>query len=229
MQYEPPLYTCLTADEWAHLAAWYDETEQKSYIGEAAVPLMSVAQGFVAGSGMRNWVQLGVYAGYSMLLGGFMMRAMGFRNALFGIDIDPTMVEYTRGWIERCGLSRFAHVVCSDSAAPEMPRAATEHFGSPPRVVLIDSSHQYAHTLAELDLWSGAVAPGGILLLHDTSPFASDFDSTNEGGVHRALSEWSAKNPAFPAINIQSSASADPIYCDPCVIGIFQRPADIQE
>jgi predicted O-methyltransferase YrrM len=230
LKYEPPLYTCLTADEWAHLEAWYQETEQKSYIGEAAVPLMSVAQGFVMGSGMRNWVQLGVYAGYSMLLGGFMMRRMGFRNALFGIDIDESMVAYTRDWIERCGLTGYAHVACADSAAPEMPAAATSYFGSAPRVVLIDSSHQYAHTLLELDLWSRAVAPGGVLLLHDTSLFAAQYDSTKQGGVHRAFAEWSARNPTYPAININGlrtdfdPLSPDPVYCDGCGVGIIQRP-----
>jgi hypothetical protein len=58
-------------------------------------------------------------------------------------------------------------------------------------MVFIDSSHQYEHTLKELKLWFGLLSPQGLMFLHDVSDFAKTFDSTGEGGVQRALDEWS--------------------------------------
>ena len=41
-----------------------------------------------------------------------------------------------------------------------------------PQLILLDSSHQYEHTLRELDLWVPRMEPGSIMLLHDTSTYA---------------------------------------------------------
>jgi predicted O-methyltransferase YrrM len=35
-------------------------------------------------------------------------------------------------------------------------------------IVFIDSSHEYGHTLAELESWFPLLRPGGVALLHDT-------------------------------------------------------------
>jgi predicted O-methyltransferase YrrM len=185
---------------------------------------MTLLQGFVMGSGIRNWVQLGTMSGYSMILGAFMMRHMSFNNALLGVDINPTFVDYTNMWLERCGLRKYAKVLCANYADRELPAAAEEYFGAPTRLVFIDSSHQYAHTLVELDLWSRAVVPGGFMLLHDTTPIAADFDTTKEGGVHRALAQWSAQHPEFRSINVSAGYIPNTVYADPCGVGIIQRP-----
>ena len=68
--------------------------------------------------------------------------------------------------------------------------AAKKYLGGDPELIILDSSHEYQATLAELDLWYAALAPGGLLALHDVSRFAADFDVTQQGGVGRAFTEW---------------------------------------
>jgi cephalosporin hydroxylase len=48
------------------------------------------------------------------------------------------------------------------------------------RLLFIDTSHQYADTIGELRLYGPRVAPGGVILLHDT----------DQEGVRRALDEY---------------------------------------
>ena len=70
-------------------------------------------------------------------------------------------------------------------------------------MVFIDSSHEYWNTRAELDAWYPALAPGGLIVLHDSSEFAAGFDVTAKGGVRRALarvaSDCILRSKAFPS------------------------------
>jgi hypothetical protein len=72
------------------------------------------------------------------------------------------------------------------------------------------------------------MAPGALLLAHDTSTFATTFDATGEGGVQRALDEWLPAHPeaAFVGLN-RHVAPVDPgtglAYKDGCGLGILQR------
>lgn len=231
-QYIPDVYGCLRQDEWALFAAWFEETERVGRLGEMAVPMVSVLRGFLMGSGVSAVVQLGHYAGYSTLLLGFMLRRMKRRNALFSIDIDPDATEFTRGWVERAELTQQVALHLGDSADPRSADAADAYLGRPPQAVIIDSSHEYAHTLRELDLWYGRLPPGGMLFCHDASVYAATFDRTGKGGVRRALREWLARLPgggAGSAILIDGDADvpgkAGIAYADGCGLCIIQKPA----
>lgn len=223
--YVPPVYQFLTDEEWDVLDAWFDDTEKRDLIGECQVPLISIIQGLLMGSCLRAVVQAGHYTGYSTLLMGFMLRRMGFKHGLFTIDIDPMVSDYTREWVARAGLSEHVEVVCSDSAAPDMPERAKAYLGTDPQLVLIDSSHIYSHTLRELDLWYPRLVPGGILLCHDSTVFAEQFDRTKEGGVRRALAEWLARNPGVNALNLRNGATPNltgEVYKDACGVCMIQ-------
>ena len=152
-----------------------------------------------------------------------MMRHMGAKNAVYGVDIDQTMVDYVQGWIGRCDLEEYVKLVCSDSANPEQPARATEYFALAPQMLLIDSAHQYPHTLRELELWTGALAPGGLIFLHDTSVYAAQYDRAGQGGVHRAFAEWTAAHPEFRALNLWSHSGQHLVYDDICGLGILQK------
>jgi predicted O-methyltransferase YrrM len=161
-----------------------------------------------------------------MLLAGFMMRAMGRRHAVLAVDIEPTMIEYCAGWVERAGLGDYVRLECCDSSQPHLPELARAYFENPIDLVFIDSSHQYAHTVRELELWYPAVAPGGFVFLHDASDRAAEFDHEGAGGVHRALTEWTRAHAAAPAMSINESMAGIgpvPIYKDNCGLGIIQR------
>ena len=226
----PPVYSWLDDDEWAVLSDWFADTERRNLIGEMTVPMISVLQGFVMGSGIRSIVQLGHFAGYSTLLIGFMLRRMGGERGLASIDINPGITDYTRSWVDRAGLSAYVSLVVGDSASPASRDAALASRGRAPRLVVIDSSHQYAHTLRELDLWWESLAPGGLLFLHDTSDDARSFDKTGQGGVRCALDQWLAARPAIPGVILDGSPQADrrAAYADGCGLAILQKPIAVK-
>ncbi|HKP92847.1 MAG TPA: class I SAM-dependent methyltransferase, partial [Chthoniobacterales bacterium] len=105
---------------------------------------------------------------------------------------------------------------------------AAKYLGEAPHLVLIDSSHEYAATVAELDLWYPELAPGGLVLLHDTSRFAEDFDVTHEGGVRRAFLEWRAAHPETEALLLNGESRTmegrRPLYKDACGLGVLHKP-----
>ncbi|MCK6476002.1 MAG: class I SAM-dependent methyltransferase [Phycisphaerales bacterium] len=223
----PPVYSSLSDDEWNLVAAWFEETERLNLAGECQVPLMSVMQGLIMGSQVRSIVQAGHYAGYSTLLVGFMLRRMGFRRSLFTIDIDRMSCDFTASWVERAGLLEYVHIEQRDSADPSLPGLAEQYFGEAPRLVFIDSAHTYGQTRRELELWFPRLCPGGFLICHDSSAFAAAFDSTGQGGVVRAVTEWKAEHPEAQCMAISGPTTfpgRDAVYEDVCGAFLAQKP-----
>ncbi|HEY2615220.1 MAG TPA: class I SAM-dependent methyltransferase [Chthoniobacterales bacterium] len=227
--YVPPIYSDLTEREWDTLRDWYDETDRSGQIGECTVPLISLLHGFVMGNNARRIVQLGTCAGYSALLLGWMLCRMKAVHGLFSLDIDPAMCEISRRWIVRAGLEDFVEIAQHDSLDPKSPIAAKKYLEGDPELIVLDSSHEFAATLAELDLWYGALAAGGLLVLHDVSRFAAEFDVTQQGGVQRAFTEWRKAHPEVETFCLNRDAatmeSPRPFYKDACGVGLVHKAA----
>jgi predicted O-methyltransferase YrrM len=226
--YVPPIYAELSEEEWSVLRDWYAETDRNGPIGECAVPLMSLLHGLVTGNRLTRIVQLGTCAGYSALLLGWMLRRVNAPRGLFSLDFDPAMCELSRLWISRAGLENFVEIAEGSSLDATSIEAAREYFGGSPQLVILDSSHEYRSTLAELALWYPMVAPGGILVLHDVSEFAASFDVTSEGGVRRAFTEWRRAHPEVETFSLNRDArsmdAARPAYQDACGVGLIHKP-----
>ena len=226
--YVPPIYSDLSEAEWLVLREWYAETDRNGPIGECTVPLISFLQGLVMGNRASRIVQLGTCAGYSALLLGWMLRRMNAPNGLFTLDVDPAMCEMTRRWIARAGLENFVMIAQRNSLDPQSRTAAKEYLGNDPELIIIDSSHEYQATLNELDLWFPALAPGGIIVLHDVSRFAADFDVSNQGGVGRAFDEWRKAHPEGETFCLNAAARTmdlpRPFYKDACGLGLILKP-----
>jgi predicted O-methyltransferase YrrM len=228
--YVPPLYAILSADEWQIVEGWFEETGRgrDGSIGEIAVPAMSIVQGLVMGSAIRRIVQLGHYYGYSSLLIGFMLRAMRAGGQLFSIDIDPRATSFTQRWIDHAGLGEQVRLHVGDSSAESSLEAAAKALDGTPELILLDSSHQYEHTLRELDLWVPRMTPGSMMLLHDSSSFAQSFDTCHAGGVQKALDDWLPEHPEAAFINLNRQVTSlestpDLVYKDSCGLGILQN------
>lgn len=226
--YEPPLYAGLTRGEWKLFEEWYDRTQEDGRIGEINVPAMSLVHGLVGGNGIRRIVQLGHYCGYSTLLLGFQLRAMDARPGLISFDIDRDATTFTRQWVARAGLEPWVDARQGDSGDPASAEAALERLGGPPELLLVDSSHAYRHTLAELDLWAPRLAPGGLMLLHGAGAFSDEFDATGEGGVRRALAEWLGRNDEFAGTTVNPAVERgtdgnELTYKDACGLALVQR------
>lgn len=228
MDYVPPIYSDLTEEEWLIIRDWFEETDRSGRIGECVVPLMSVLHGIIMGNRADHIVQLGTCSGYSMLLIGFMLRRMEALRGLFTIDCDSEMCTISQRWLSRAGLDSFVRIEVLNSTNSTAPRVAGQYLGAAPNLIIIDSSHEYAATLRELDLWYPSLAPGGLIFLHDVSRFAQDFDVTREGGVRRALAEWRRANPDMEAISLNSESRTmegnRPLYKDACGLGILHKP-----
>lgn len=228
IKYVPPIYAGLDPDEQQLLEDWFEETDE-SLVGECTVPAMSLIHGLVMGSNISSIVQCGHYSGYSTLLLGFFLRQMGAERALFSVDIDPEVTNFTQRYCNLAGLQQVVRLRCASSDEPTLTAEAVDYLGSQPSLVFIDSSHQYQHTLAELNLWWEALRPGGILLFHDASMFAAQYDSTSNGGVNRALAEWTSSRDVS-AILLNRTVHNHPLsaltYQDGCGLGILQKDID---
>jgi predicted O-methyltransferase YrrM len=226
--YIPPVYSFLNDDEWSVLRDWYAETDRNGPIGECAVPLISLLQSLVMGNRITRIAQLGTCAGYSALLLGWMLRRMNARRGLFTLDDDPAMCELARAWIDQAGLQDFVGVAEGSSLDSTSTDAARKYLGGNPELIILDSSHEYASTGKELDLWYEALAPGGVLVLHDVSEFAAGFDVTGQGGVRRALTEWREQHPKVETFSLNSGSrsmeEARPLYKDACGVGLIHKP-----
>ncbi len=226
--YVPPIYSDLSEAEWTTLREWYDETDRSGPIGECAVPLISFLHGLVMGNRASRIVQLGTCAGYSALLLGWMLRRM---NA----PAWPLQFGSRSGHVAKCLAAGSRAAVCRIlSKSPSETRsirshrvAAKDYLGGDPELIILDSSHEYQATLAELDLWYDALAPGGLLVLHDVSRFAAEFDVTHQGGVGRAFAEWRKAHPEVETFCLNGDARTmelpRPLYKDACGLGLIHK------
>src|SRR3954447_1260307 len=152
---------------------------------------MDLIQGFIAGNALTRIVQLGHYYGYSTLLIGFWLRLMNQGGKILSIDVDPDATGFTSEWVQRAGLCDFVELRLCDSAGPQaIPESTAAFGGRMPQLIVLDSSHQYVHTVRELDLWVPEMDQHSLMLLHDTSTYARSWDANGMGGVQQALDDW---------------------------------------
>jgi predicted O-methyltransferase YrrM len=226
--YVPPIYHVLADEEWQVMEDWYAATLARDSIGEINVPAMSLVHGLIAGNGLTRIVQLGHYYGYSSLLIGFWLRAMGQGGKLVSVDIDPVATEFTAEWIQRAGLEEQVLLKIEDSAAEDSVVHSEAALQGMPQLIILDSSHQYEHTLRELDRWVPRMAQHSIMLLHDTSTFARSWDAEGRGGVQQALDDWLPGRDDVGFLNLNRLAGAPGTsghltYLDGCGLGILQK------
>ena len=228
-KYVPPVFDFLNDEEWSVMNEWYDDTEKKfSSPGECAIPPITMLFALIMGNRISRIVQLGHYVGFSTLLMGFMLRRMQCPNGLFSIDLDPHSTQYTSEFVKKAKLTNHIKLIVRDSAAQENPEEAISYLGGKPQLIFIDSSHQYQHTLNELELWFKELSPGGFILMHDVSKFAASFDPTSKGSVYKAANEWLSDKKGLGAILINSDNINTPVnelvYIDGRGLGIIQKP-----
>jgi predicted O-methyltransferase YrrM len=137
-------------------------------------------------------LELGTYIGLSSVFIADVLQQNQRQGHLWTVDPDASAHSLASEWLTKAGLENAVSLVGGLSTAPEVARALRAN--GPFEFVYLDSSHAYGATLKELELvfedrW---LSPGGLLLLHDASDFASRWDPTNQGGVRRALNEWTA-------------------------------------
>jgi predicted O-methyltransferase YrrM len=216
--YLPAPYADLSDEEFHILEQWFLETERLGMIGECGISMMSTLLGLVNGNGIDAIVECGHYAGYSTLLLGWALRRMGKQHALFSMDIAPKATHFSEAWVLRAGLENQICLRVGSSDDPWMLERAQKYLKTGIKLVFIDSSHEYEHTLNELGMWWAVLEPGGFIVLHDVSRTAQVFDATGLGGVRRAMVEF--------LVQVETEGmmiGGGPGYQDPYGLGIIQK------
>lgn len=228
-KYLPDLYHNLTDEEFSLLQNWFEATEEAGMVGEVNIPAMSVMTSFINSSEIDLILQLGHFAGYSCLFFGWALKRIG-GGRLVSVDINQRATNFTQSWLEIAGLSHIVTLITGDSTNqmvwPEIVRTLVKK----PKMIFIDSSHEYENTLIELQAYYQLLEPGGLMFLHDVSNFASRYDRTGKGGPGRALAEWRTKETGSAETamingSIYGTPSEKPLVIgDGCGLGIVHKP-----
>lgn len=190
-KYLPAIFQILTDEQWSLLQEWYEYTDAHWQGAEVNIPAMSTILGMIDGNNLDKIVQLGTSHGWSTLMIGWALQRMGKNNALITFDINQTASDFAEKYVKKAGLQDVVAVrTIKKYNKGDHTGMALGYLGSAPKMIFIDSSHNYQETLDELYLWAKVLRSGGVFVLHDVSKFATRYDSTGSGGVHRAITEW---------------------------------------
>ncbi len=224
-KYPPLVFNLMTAEERELLLSWYNETSVKWPNGDGAsgYTAISTISGFLLGSGIKSIVQCGHFVGFSTLLFGFIFRYMGFKHAIYSIDICTEATEYTKKWIAAAGLADYVKIVLRDSSDHQNVQEANAYFEGKIESIYIDSAHTYSHTKKELATWYDFLAPSGFLFLHDSSDVAMGYDAEGKGGVKLALLEMLHDKRVNGLLVNSKWYGVESIYSDPCGLAIIQK------
>ena len=165
--------------------AFADRLDRDSDIREYLPYLHDTAKAYPA----CRVLELGTRKGNSTLA--FLAAVEPTRGHVWSVDIDNvTRVPDGMGPWAGCPLWTFTH---GDDLHPAVAAA------QPPEVdvLFIDTTHFYDHTLEELRLYAPRVAPGGVILCHDTKLLVWEALAGPEPEqvppVRRALGDWCAE------------------------------------
>ena len=220
----PFFYGLLNQKQKIILEDWISETTANNMIGECGIPAMGILLGLILANDIRRVVQCGHYAGFSLLILSMLMKNAYNNSCIVSIDIDQVVTRFAQSYIDRAQLNDTAKLLVMDSGDPYCAvEALSQMHNQPPQLVFIDSSHQYKHTLEELNLWASVIQPGGFIVTHDASRMASNYDRNNLGGVRRALDEWLPRHPDVSSIIIdpEMGLQEQPTYKDPCGLALI--------
>ena len=224
----PDAMRLLSRRQMRALLWWYKRTDRKNEgIGECAIPAITFLTSFINGNSISRFVQLGHYTGYSSLFIAATFKRMGGDRRFLSIDIDPWATNYANLLAKKAGVSKFVQHIEGDSADSKNVELATSELEEI-ELLFIDTDHTYDHSMKEIAVWWPVLKPGGILILHDSSTFATSFGSTPDSGVKATIEEIFG-NLKFGAININQEVDAsgkkfDTTYLDGCGITVIQKP-----
>lgn len=145
--------------------AWNSEPTVSSFLREVAFHLQPA-----------HIVELGCFVGWTSAHLAQGLRASASGGLLWCLDSNRKFLDAARANLEAHGLSgqvRFVEGFSTDQAALQTLPTAID-------LIFVDTSHDYACTVAEIEIFARRLAPGGLIVLHD---------SISQNGVRRAILE----------------------------------------
>ena len=229
-RFEPDAYGILKFHQKLFLRRWFKETDKKYSSGEINVSAITLILGLINSSRVTNVVELGRWVGYSTLLIGMQLKRMDFKRSsspkLLSYDIRDDLTDFVSKYVKRLKLSNHVELVVCDSRSSQAIKIASQEMPGGIDLLLIDSDHTYAQAIAELNAWYDLVNPGGYIVLHDSSEWATVIGSVQDGGVKKAISEFfQERNAQIIAFNSSSRVHPEPasVYPDGCGLTLIQK------
>jgi cephalosporin hydroxylase len=146
-------------------------------------------------------IETGVAHGGSLIYSASLMKAMGIKGRVVGIDIE--IRPHNRRAIEEHPLSPIITLIEGSSTSPEVVAQAKEFIKKDDHVmVILDSCHTKAHVVRELELYHPFVTPGSYIV-------ATDGSMRDLHDVPRGNPDWTWNHPAAAA---EEFAAAHPDF-----------------
>ncbi len=135
-------------------------------------------------------LEAGIAHGGSLVFYASLCKAMG-KGRVLGVDVE--IRPHNRKAIEEHFLFPYITMVEGSSIAPEIVAEVSSHVKPGERtIVMLDSCHQKAHVLAELEAYAPLVSPGSYIV-------AMDGIMGQVVGAPRTNPDWTWNNPAEAA------------------------------
>lgn len=148
----------------------------------------------------KTVLELGVNTGESTIA---LLEAVHATDGIL-ISVDQQDLPQTRPMLEKYGLTgrwQF-HLMDDIKFVKEVwPKDRQAD------IIFVDTSHQYAHTKQEIELYEPVLRPGGIMIFHDTVSFSD--------GVQKPINEFLKTHRAWPYENKNNCNG----------LGILRKPA----
>jgi len=153
-------------------------------------------------------LEIGTHIGHGAVVIGEALRLNGF-GRLYTLEPQKHYQQKATHYIQSARLDEYIEIVDGFSYTREV-RQFLESKG-PFELVFVDGSHNYRDVIEELRwLWS-IVAENGVVLLHDSSISAQEFDSEHEGGVRRALLQLQQELANFKLLLLEYPLWLNPV------------------
>lgn len=148
----------------------------------------------------KTVLELGVNTGESTIA---LLEAVHKTDGVL-ISVDQQDLPQTRPMLEKYGLTgRWEFHLMDDIKFIKEVWAKDRKAD----IIFVDTSHQYAHTKQEIELYEPVLRPGGIMIFHDTVSFYE--------GVQKPINEFLKTHRSWPYENKTNCNG----------LGILRKPA----
>lgn len=181
-----PWQSCLRPETLAALRAM---SKEQPVAGSTPDGELSILVERLNARKARNVLQLGTFLGWSALIIADQIKPRG--GTLVTVDPSEHYLGICRRYAAAAGLGN----VLTLAGQSQDEKLAGDFKSMGWDAIYIDTTHHYAQTRRELELYAGEVAgPLTTIFLHDASEYARQLDVEGRGGVKAAILEWLAEH-----------------------------------
>jgi predicted O-methyltransferase YrrM len=172
----------------------------------------------------RRVLEIGGHIGSAAIVIGSALRRNGY-GKLISLEPHRPFADIARVHIAKAALQDRIEILPLFSFEPGCRARLNQE--APFDVIFVDGAHEYAAALADIELAADLLRPNGLMLLHDTGLYSPGMDTTGQGGVRRALYEFSRSRPDMVATFYEH-----PNWLNPCGAAmlckqqLFPQPSD---